>query len=94
MEEYSNIQCKAGDIRELDIPDSSFDVISAIHVIHDITPAERQDIVKTQSQKLKKGGLLFIPVEEIQALLSDAGLNEIENKATKSEHGDKYQKAG
>ena len=104
MEEYSNIQCKAGDIRELDILDSSFDVISAIHVIHDITPAERQDIVKTQSQKLKKGGLLFIrepvkkshgiPVEEIQALLSDAGLNEIENKATKSEHGDKYQKAG
>lgn len=75
LDKYSNVECKSGDIRELDIPDSSFDVISTIHVIHDIAPAERQDIVKTLSQKLKAGGLLFIrelvkkshgmPVEEI-----------------------------
>jgi len=103
LEKYSNVECKSGDIRELDIPDSSFDVISAIHVIHDIAPAERQDIVKTLSQKLKAGGLFFIrelvkkshgmPVEEIGALLSDAGLNEIEHKETKSEYMGKYQKS-
>ena len=100
---YPNIECKAGDIRELDISDYSFDVISAIHVIHDIAPDERQDIVKTLSQKLKKGGLFFIrepikkshgmPVEEIRALFSDAGLNEIEHKETKSEYMGKYQKS-
>jgi len=102
LDKYSNVECKSGDIRELDIPDSSFDVISAIHVVHDIAPAERQDIVKTLSRKLKAGGLFFIkepvkkshgmPVEEIRTLLSDAGLNEIEHKETKSEYMGKYQK--
>ena len=101
---YPNIECKAGDIRELDIPDSSFDVISTIHVIHDVPPPERQSIVKALSQKLKAGGLLFIrepikkshgmPVEEIRALLSDADLSELEHKETKSEYMGKYQKAG
>lgn len=104
LENYSNVECKSGDIRELDIPDSSFDVISTIHVIHDITPAERQDIVNVLSQKLKTGGLLFIrepikqshgmPVNEIRALLADAGLQEIEYKETKSEYTGKYQKTG
>ena len=103
LERYSNVECKSGDIRELDIPDSSFDVISAIHVIHDIAPAGRQDIVKTLSQKLKAGSLLFIkerigkshgmPVEEIRTLLSGAGLKEIEHKETKSEYIGKYQKS-
>jgi len=103
LDKYSNVECKSGDIRELDIPDSSFDVISTFHVIHDITPAERQDIVKALSQRLKAGGLFFIkepvkkshgmPVEEIRALLSDAGLNEIEHKETKSEYVGKYQKS-
>ena len=100
---YSNVDCKSGDIRELDIPDSSFDVISTIHVIHDIAPTERQSVVKILSQKLKKDGLFFIrepikkshgmPVEEIRALLSDAGLNQIEHKETKSEYMGKYQKS-
>jgi len=100
---YSNVECKSGDIRELDIPDSSFDIISTIHVVHDISPAERQGIVKTLSQKLKAGGLFFIrepvkkshgmPVEEIRTLLSGAGLKEIEHKETKSEYMGKYQKS-
>jgi cyclopropane fatty-acyl-phospholipid synthase-like methyltransferase len=104
LEKYSNVECKSGDIRELDIPDSLFDVISAIHVVHDIAPAERQDTVKTLSQKLKAGGLFFIKepvkkshgmlVEEIRTLMSDAGLNEIEHKETKSEYIGKYQKTG
>ena len=103
LDKYSNVECKSGDIRKLDIPDSSFDVISTSYVIHDITPAERQDIVKVLSQKLKAGGLFFIkepvkkshgmPPEEIRALLSDVGLNEIEHKETKSEYMGKYQKS-
>ena len=103
LDKYANVECEAGDIRELDIPDSSFDVISTIHVIHDIAPAERQDIVKTLSQKLKAGSLLFIkeridkshgmPVEEIRTLLSGAGLEGIEHNETKSEYIGKYQKS-
>jgi len=103
LDKYSSVECKSGNIRELDIPDSSFNVISAIHVIHDIAPVERQDIVKTLSQKLKAGGLLFIrepvkkshgmPVEEIRTLLSGVGLNEIEHKVNKSEYMGKYQKS-
>ena len=104
LKKYSNVDCKAGDIRELDIPDSSFDIISVIHVIHDIAPADRPDIVKTLFQKLKAGGLFFIrepikkshgmPVEEIRTLLSGGGLKEIGHKETKSEYMGKYQKSG
>ena len=103
LDKYSNVECKWGDIRELDIHDSSFDVISTFHVIHDITPTERRDIVKTLSQKLKAGGLFFIrerigkshgmPVEEIRTMLSDTGFNEIEHKETRSEYIGKYQKS-
>jgi len=103
LKKCPNVECKAGDIRSLQIPDHSFDVISIFHIIHDIAPAERQDIVKILSQKLKAGGLFFIrepvkkshgmPVEEIRTLLSDAGLNEIEHKETKSEYMGKYQKS-
>ena len=103
LNKYSNLECKSGDVRELDIPDSSFDVISTFHVIHDITPPERRDIKKALSQKLKTGGLFFIreplkkshgmPVEEIRALLSDAGFSEIEHKETKSEYMGRYRKS-
>jgi len=101
LEKHSNAECKSGDIRDLDIPDSSYDVISTMHVIHDIAPAERQDIIRTLSRKLKAGGLFFIkepvkkshgmPVEEIRALLAGAGLQEVEYKETKSEYTGKYQ---
>lgn len=104
LKRYSNVTCTAGDIREMDLSDSSFNVISVIHVIHDIAPAERQGILKALSRKLKSSGALFVreptkkshgmPVKEIRALLSDAGLKEIEHKDTKSEYMGKYQKTG
>ena len=97
------MECKSGNIRELDISDSSFDVVSIIHVIHDISPAERQDIVEALSRKLKVGGILFIkerikeshgmPVDEIRTLLSNAGLKEVEYTENKSEYMGKYEKA-
>lgn len=104
LSKYSNVECKVGDIRELDIKDSSFDVISGIHVVHDIAPRDRQDIIKTLFLKLKPGGLFFIrepvkeshgmPVEEIRTLLSGAGVKELEHKETKSEYMGIYQKSG
>ena len=104
LDKYSNVECRAGDIRELDIPDSSFDVVSVIHVIHDIPPAERRDTVKALAQKLKKDGTVFVreptkrshgmPVEEILVLFSEAGLKETDSKATKSEYMGRFQKLG
>ena len=102
LAKYSNVECKSGDIRELDIPDSSFDVISTFHVIHDIIPAERQYIVKTLSQKLKAGALFFIrerigkshgmPVDEIRSLLKTAGLHEAAHSVSKSEYQGRFKK--
>lgn len=103
LRKYSNVDCKSGDIRELDIMDSSFDVISTIHVIHDIVPAERQNVVSSLSRKLKTNGLFFIreptkeshgmPVEEIRTLFADAGLKEIEYSVNNSEYMGKYEKS-
>ena len=104
LNKYTNVECRSGDIRELDIPDNTYDVISIFHVIHDISPVERKDIVNAVSRKLKLNGALFIrepikeshgmPVEEIRTLFSDAGLQEIEHEITKSDYMGKYQKSG
>ena len=104
LKKYSNVECMSGDIREMGISDSSFDIISTIHVIHDITPEERQGIVKELSRTLKTGSLFFIreptkeshgmPVNEIRTLLSGAGMIEIEYSETKSEYTGKYRKTG
>jgi len=100
---YSNAECLTGDIRELDITDSAFDVISVIHVIHDISPVERQGTVKALSRKLKAGGVIFVrepikkshgmPVEEILALFSESGLKETDGKETKSEYMGRFKKS-
>jgi len=104
LQKFGNVECLHGDIRELNIPDSSFDVITITHVIHDISPAERSDIIKVLWRKLKEDGKLFIreriekshgiPVSELRALLSEAGLKEIEYKETKSEYIGRYHKIG
>jgi ubiquinone/menaquinone biosynthesis C-methylase UbiE len=104
LRKYPNVKCMAGDIRKLDIPDSSFDVISVIHVIHDIAPPDRQDTVSVLSRTLKTGGRFFIweptkeshgiPAEEIRALLSGAGLNESEYAANESKYIGTYLKTG
>jgi SAM-dependent methyltransferase len=104
LDKYSNVECKLGDIREVDIPDSSFDVISAVHVAHDVAPVERPAIIEALSRKLRAGGLFFIreligkshgiSVDEIRSLLSQADLSEIRHKETKSEYMGKYRKSG
>jgi ubiquinone/menaquinone biosynthesis C-methylase UbiE len=102
LKRFSNVDCHAGDIRKLDLKDSWFDIITIFHVIHDIAPAERQDIVKVLSRKLKTGGMVYIrepvkishgmPVDEIRALLSAVSLQEIQYEQTKAEYTGKYSK--
>jgi ubiquinone/menaquinone biosynthesis C-methylase UbiE len=99
---FSNAVCLAGDIRTLNIPDGSFDVVTAIHVIHDIDPGERQEIVHALSRKLADNGRFFIrepikmsqgmPVEEIRSLLENAGLLEVSHTITGSEYQGKFEK--
>ncbi len=104
LQKYQNVQCLAGDIRSLDIPDLSFDVVSTIHVIHDIDAGERQGIINALSRKLKAGGAFYIkepikekhgmPVREVRSLLSTAGLTETEYEETAKEYSGKYKKIG
>lgn len=99
---YANVECLAGDIRELDIADDSFDVIAAIHVIHDIPPAERPATVKALAGKLKVGGKAFIweptkqshgiAVSELRELFSAAGLREVSFEEKKSAYKGRYEK--
>ncbi len=101
---YANVECRAGDIRELDTDGASFDVISIIHVLHDIAPADRQATVRALSRVLKVGGRVFVKeptrkshgmaVGEIRRLFAAAGLPETEYKEKKSEYIGRYQKPG
>ncbi len=102
LEKYTNVVCLQGDIRQLDIPDNSFDLIFTIHVIHDIAPADRQSTVNALAQKLKPGRAFFIweptkishgmAVEEIRELLSKAGLQESSFNQTKTAYRGKFIK--
>ncbi len=102
LQKFANVECKAGDIRELNLTDFSFDGITIFHVIHDISPVIRKQIMNVLTLKLKRDGELFIreriekshgmPVSEIRDLLSAVGLKEIEYKVTRSEYMGKYRK--
>jgi ubiquinone/menaquinone biosynthesis C-methylase UbiE len=101
LRRYSNVKCLAGDIRKLDIPESHFDVISIIHVIHDIAPEERQSITDRLAKLLNKDGKIFIrepikkshgmPAQEIVSLFTNSGLTKIQAAASKSEYRGIFQ---
>lgn len=96
LKKYENVKCLQGDIRDLAIADKSHDVISIVHVIHDIPPEQRQKIVQTLAEKLKAGGNLFIyeptrpshgmSVEEIKSLMTKAGLKEMKSIVKKTSY--------
>jgi len=101
---YANVECRVGDIRELDTDGALFDVISIIHVLHDIAPADRQATVRALSRVLKVGGRVFVKeptrkshgmaVGEIRHLFAAAGLPETEYKEKRSEYIGRYEKLG
>ena len=103
LNKYPNVKCLTGDIRKLEIPELSFSVISIFHVIHDIAPEDRQAIVTTLGRKLEGNGAIFVrerigeshgmPVGEIRALFTDAGLSEVYFRQSKSEYIGKFKSA-
>lgn len=102
LKKYSNVVCIQGDIRKLGIPDNSFDVVFAIHVIHDISPSDRQSTIDALAQKLRPGCLFHIweptkhshgmSVEEIRGLCAKAGLMESSFTQSKSAYKGKFFK--
>jgi ubiquinone/menaquinone biosynthesis C-methylase UbiE len=76
-----------GEITQLDLPRKSFDLISIVHVIHDIPRAKRAATVRLLGALLKPDGRLWIweptreshgmPAEEIRGLMAEAGLREV-----------------
>jgi len=103
LRKYNNVEFKTGDIRKLDIPDSSYDIVSIVHVIHDIGPELRQATVNSLAAKLKEGGRLFIieptkkshgmSIEEIRTLMNNAGLVETNNTIKKSSYTGEFTKS-
>jgi ubiquinone/menaquinone biosynthesis C-methylase UbiE len=101
LKKYPNVSCLAGDICKLDLPDKSYDVITIVHVIHDITPESRQETANALARLLYTGGTLFIrepvkqshgmPSAEIRGLFSSAGLKEVKFTENKSEYRGEYK---
>ena len=84
---HANARILRGEIAELDLPRQSFDLISIIHVIHDIPRAKRSATAQALGALLKPDGRLWIweptrashgmPAEEIRGLMNEAGLREV-----------------
>jgi ubiquinone/menaquinone biosynthesis C-methylase UbiE len=76
-----------GEITELDLPRDSFDLISIIHVLHDIPRTKRSETVRALASLLKAGGRLWVweptrpshgmPADEIRGLMQEADLREV-----------------
>lgn len=100
LERFSNVKVLCGDIRKIYIPDNSFDLISIIHVIHDIPPEERQETVLTLRKKLRENSKLFVcePVKishgistvELESLMNNAGLKKIKHQLNKREYNGEF----
>ena len=96
LSKYNNARVITGNIDDAGLPDSSLDIITTIHVIHDIAPSLRLNTVKSLSAKLKSGGKFYIkepvrqshgiPLVELRRILHIAGLKEIEHHITEKEY--------
>ncbi|MGP8079881.1 MAG: class I SAM-dependent methyltransferase [Dehalococcoidales bacterium] len=96
LAKYPNVELKTGDIRTMNLPEHSFDIVITLNVLHHIAWEERPAVVKILSRLLKKDGRLYlgerlqashgIPVKELRSLISNAGLTEKTFQMTKSKY--------
>ena len=103
LQSFPNAEVLRGDIRKLAIEEGAYDVVSVIHVIHDIVAEERLPTVQALARALKPGGRLWIleptrmshgmPVAEIRELANKAGLTEVESEIGKNSFRGIFQKA-
>ena len=87
LEDYSYARVLRGEITDLALPQQSFDLISIIHVIHDIAKEKRAKTIGVLASVLKSLGRLWIweptrqshgmPAEEVRRIMAEAGLREV-----------------
>ncbi len=85
---FKNITFLNTYIENANIPDNTFDVILIHHVLHDIHPDKRADVLKKLARVLKSQGTIYIrepiknshgmPFEEIRELFKDVDRKEVD----------------
>lgn len=60
LEGVDNVAFRAGDARQLDFPDESFDAVTSNFVYHNIPAADHQTLLLETLRVLKKGGVFVI----------------------------------
>lgn len=60
LEGVDNVTFRAGDARQLDFPDESFDAVTSNFVYHNIPAADHQALLLETLRVLKKGGVFVI----------------------------------
>jgi ubiquinone/menaquinone biosynthesis C-methylase UbiE len=102
LEGFANARILQGEIGELDLPRRSFDLITIIHVLHDIVKDKRRAAIGALEALLKPKGRLWIyeptrashgmPAEEIRGLMAEAGLREVSGEEQKSSYRGIFEK--
>jgi len=87
LKRFSNIGFRQGDARRMDLPAGHYDAVVIHYALHDVDPAERDDVLSALATALRPEGTLFIrepatpghgiSLVEIRTLTRDAGLREL-----------------
>jgi ubiquinone/menaquinone biosynthesis C-methylase UbiE len=82
----ANVDFLCGDVRDLGLPEESFDVVLVHWMLHDVPPWDRPSIVAELARLLRPGGRLFLreptsprhgmPAAQARELFAAAGLTE------------------
>jgi len=78
-EKRANIRCIACDIRDIDFPDDSFDVIYAHLILQYLNHAEVEIIIEKLHKMLRKGGYIFVKCKSAEDPLYGQGKKIEEN---------------
>lgn len=86
LRSFPDVHYRCGDVREMGLPDASYDVVLVHWMLHDVPPWERSSIVAELARLLRPGGRLYsreptavkhgMPAGEVRKLLTGAGLTE------------------
>ena len=91
LRHYDNVSYHLGHITEVDLPDSSFDLVVIHFVLHDVPENERLCVLHSLTRRLKPEGRLIVrepegqglTLEELNQLATAAGLHHVASSARK-----------
>ncbi len=91
---HAKASALCGDLRELGLPSGSFDLVSIVHVLHDIPPGQRPATVQALVRVLPPGGRMWVleptrerhgmPAGEVRSLMAAAGMRELSSRAARA----------